>query len=200
MFNSTVNIIAFNTLYEILYEIKDVLKFEVKNYANPEKFILENKESKLNQLNFILISKSSNKNLFESKKIDERKMIYLDELPIKMEPLIQKINIQLIKQKYNFQSNINIKNYSLNLNTRIINKTTIQLKLTEKEIDILLFLHESKSPQKISILQQEVWSYSLDLETHTVETHIYRLRKKILDTFQDENFIISKKDGYIINF
>ena len=67
MFNSTVNIIAFNTLYEILYEIKDVLKFEVKNYANPEKFILENKESKLNQLNFILISKSSNKNLFESK-------------------------------------------------------------------------------------------------------------------------------------
>jgi hypothetical protein len=198
MFNSTVNIIAFNTLYEILYEIKDVLKFEVKNYANPEKFILENKESKLNQLNFILISKSSNKNLFESKKIDERKMIYLDELPIKMEPLIQKINIQLIKQKYNFQSNINIKNYSLNLNTRIINKTTIQLKLTEKEIDILLFLHESKSPQKISILQQEVWSYSLDLETHTVETHIYRLRKKMKEKFQDDNFILSNNDGYFI--
>ena len=159
---------------------------------------MENKESKLNQLNFILISKSSNKNLFESKKIDERKMIYLDELPIKMEPLIQKINIQLIKQKYNFQSNINIKNYSLNLNTRIINKTTIQLKLTEKEIDILLFLHESKSPQKISILQQEVWSYSLDLETHTVETHIYRLRKKMKEKFQDDNFILSNNDGYFI--
>ena len=198
MFNSTVNIIAFNTLYEILYEIKDVLKFEVKNYANPEKFILENKESKSNQLNFILISEPGNKNLFESKKFDKRKMIYLNELPIKIEPLIQKINIQLIKQKYNFQSNINIKNYSLNLNTRIISKTTIQLKLTEKEIDILLFLHESKSPQNISILQQEVWSYSLDLETHTVETHIYRLRKKMKEKFQEDNFILSNDDGYFI--
>lgn len=198
MFNSTVNIIAFNTLYEILNEIKDVLKFEVKNYANPENFIIATKENKSNQLNFILISKPSNKNLFERKKIDKRKMLYLDELPIKMEPLIQKINIQLIKQKYNFQSNINIKNYSLNLNTRIINKTTIQLKLTEKEIDILLFLHENKNPQKISTLQKEVWSYSLDLETHTVETHIYRLRKKMKEKFQDDNFILSNDDGYFI--
>jgi len=111
---------------------------------------------------------------------------------------MQRINIQIIKQKYNFHSNINIENYSLNLNTRIISKKTTQLKLTEKEIDILLFLHESKSPQKISILQKKVWGYLFDLETHTVETHVYRLRKKMKDTFQDNNFVSSNDNGYFI--
>ena len=198
MSNPTVNIIAFNTLYEILYEIKDVLKFEVKNYANLETFFDENKENKLEKLNYTLILEFNNKKLIENKKIDKRKTLYFNELPIKIDPLIQKINIQLIKQKYNFQSNINIENYSLNLNTRIISTKTKNLRLTEKEIDILLFLHESKSPQKISILQKKVWGYLFDLETHTVETHVYRLRKKIKDTFQDDNFILSNDNGYSI--
>jgi hypothetical protein len=198
MSNSTVNIIAFNTLYEILYEIKDVLRFEVKNYANLEKFFEENKEKKLEQLNYTLILEFNNKKLIENKKIDKKKTLFLNELPIKIYPLIQKINIQLIKQKYNFQSNINIENYSLNLNTRIISTKTKYLKLTEKEIDILLFLHENQNPQKINILQKKVWGHLFDLETHTVETHIYRLRKKMKDTFQDDNFILSNDYGYSI--
>jgi DNA-binding CsgD family transcriptional regulator len=198
MSNSTVNIIAFNTLYEILYEIKDVLKFEVKNYVNLEKFFETNKENKLAQLNYTLIFEFDNKKLIENKKIDKRKTLYFNELPIKIDSLMQRINIQIIKQKYNFHSNINIENYSLNLNTRIISKKTTQLKLTEKEIDILLFLHESKSPQKISILQKKVWGYLFDLETHTVETHVYRLRKKMKDTFQDNNFVSSNDNGYFI--
>jgi hypothetical protein len=198
MSNSTVNIIAFNTLYEILYEIKDVLRFEVKNYANLEKFFEENKEKKLEQLNYTLILEFNNKKLIENKKIDKKKTLFLNELPIKIDPLIQKINIQLIKQKYNFQSNINIENYSLNLNTRIISTKTKYLKLTEKEIDILLFLHENQNPQKINILQKKVWGHLFDLETHTVETHIYRLRKKMKDTFQDDNFILSNENGYFI--
>jgi len=198
MSNSTVNIIAFNTLYEILYEIKDVLRFELKNYANLEKFFEENKEKKLEQLNYTLILEFNNKKLIENKKIDKKKTLFLNELPIKIDPLIQKINIQLIKQKYNFQSNINIENYSLNLNTRIISTKTKYLKLTEKEIDILLFLHENKNPQKINILQKKVWGHLFDLETHTVETHIYRLRKKMKDTFQDDNFILSNDNGYFI--
>jgi DNA-binding CsgD family transcriptional regulator len=198
MSNPTVNIIAFNTLYEILYEIKDVLKFEVKNYVNLEKFFETNKENKLAQLNYTLIFEFDNKKLIENKKIDKRKTLYFNELPIKIDSLMQRINIQIIKQKYNFHSNINIENYSLNLNTRIISKKTTQLKLTEKEIDILLFLHESKSPQKISILQKKVWGYLFDLETHTVETHVYRLRKKMKDTFQDNNFVSSNDNGYFI--
>ena len=198
MSNSTVNIIAFNTLYEILYEIKDVLRFELKNYANLEKFFEENKEKKLEQLNYTLILEFNNKKLIENKKTDKKKTLFLNELPIKIDPLIQKINIQLIKQKYNFQSNINIENYSLNLNTRIISTKTKYLKLTEKEIDILLFLHENQNPQKINILQKKVWGHLFDLETHTVETHIYRLRKKMKDTFQDDNFILSNDYGYSI--
>ena len=198
MSNPTVNIIAFNTLYEILYEIKDVLKFEVKNYVNLEKFFETNKENKLAQLNYTLIFEFDNKKLIENEKIDKRKTLYFNELPIKIDSLMQRINIQIIKQKYNFHSNINIENYSLNLNTKIISKKTTQLKLTEKEIDILLFLHESKSPQKISILQKKVWGYLFDLETHTVETHVYRLRKKMKDTFQDDNFVSSNDNGYFI--
>ena len=65
-------------------------------------------------------------------------------------------------------------------------------------MNIILFLKDNKIPQKIAILQNQVWGYSLDLETHTVETHIYRLRKKINDNFKDANFIISTDDGYLI--
>tara|TARA_B100001093_G_C26399815_1_gene830794 strand:- start:417 stop:647 length:231 start_codon:yes stop_codon:yes gene_type:complete len=74
-----------------------------------------------------------------------------------------------------------------------------QIKLTEKEINIILFLNSHKKPQKVDILQNEVWGYSSDLETHTVETHIYRLRKKIKDMFRDDNFIASHVNGYLIS-
>ena len=72
------------------------------------------------------------------------------------------------------------------------------LKLTEREIDILLLLNENKKPQNVNALQSKVWGYSSELETHTVETHIYRLRKKIKEKFIDDNFIKSHKDGYSI--
>ena len=142
--------------------------------------------------------KSKKKNLILVNKIDKNNILLIDELPIKIEKLIEKINIHLIKQKYNFQSNINIKDYVLNINSRIIFSKTKQLKLTEREIDIILFLNENEKSQPVSILQSKVWGYSLDLETHTVETHIYRLRKRINDNFNDKNFIISDKAGYKI--
>ena len=112
--------------------------------------------------------------------------------------MIEKINIQLIKYKYSFQSEIKVKNYSLNLNSRIISKGDSVLKLTEREMDIIIFLNESNAPQKINSLQNQVWGYSSELETHTVETHVYRLRKKIYDSFKDEHFIISTDNGYLI--
>ena len=65
-------------------------------------------------------------------------------------------------------------------------------------MEIILFLNNNKIPQKISSLQNKVWSYSSDLETHTVETHIYRLRKKISDSFDDEQFLVSTDGGYLI--
>ena len=86
----------------------------------------------------------------------------------------------------------------MDLNSRIIANNKKSLKLTEREMDIILFLIEKKQPQKINDLQNQVWRYSSELETHTVETHIYRLRKKINDCFKDENFIISTDKGYFI--
>jgi DNA-binding response OmpR family regulator len=91
-----------------------------------------------------------------------------------------------------------VNNYNINLNSRelIINDT--RLKLTEKEINTIKYLSKSKKPVSIDELQAKVWSYQSNIETHTVETHIYRLRKKILNAFNDKEFIISKKDGYQI--
>ena len=109
------------------------------------------------------------------------------------------LNIQLIKQKYIDQSKIEINKYNLDLNSREIMKNEKKLKLTEREIDIILYLNENKKPQNIEALQKKVWGHVSDLETHTVETHIYRLRKKIKDIFGDDSFIISLDTGYKIN-
>ena len=125
-------------------------------------------------------------------------MMFFSNSPIQINKLIEKINIKLIKQKYRQQSDIVLKNYSINLNSKIISKNEISLKLTEKEINIILFLNDKKQSQKTDSLQNEVWGYSSKLETHTVETHIYRLRKKIKETFDDENFIINHDGGYLI--
>ena len=112
--------------------------------------------------------------------------------------MIEKINSNLLMQQYNFKSNINLGDYLLDLNSRIISLGNSNLKLTEREIQIILFLKKQKQPTNINRLQKEVWGYSEESETHTVETHIYRLRKKIKKSFDDQGFIKSNKKGYFI--
>ncbi len=73
-----------------------------------------------------------------------------------------------------------------------------KLKLTEKEIDTIIFLSKNELPISVNELQEKVWGYQSKLETHTVETHIHRLRKKIKEKFFDDNLIISRKNGYQI--
>ena len=119
--------------------------------------------------------------------------------PFNIYDFVEKINVQLLKEKFNDQSFIKISNYTLDLNSRIISNDKDSLKLTEKEINIILFLNKNKKPQKVTILQNEVWGYHTELETHTVETHIYRLRKKISVKFKDNNFIKSQNNGYLIS-
>ena len=157
---------------------------------------LDNNNKDLN--NSVIIVKSQSKKLLDHIKVDKRKIIYFESLPLSLTKLVEKINILLIQQRYDYQSKINIKNYILDLNSRTIVNNNKYLKLTEKEIDIILFLNDSKKPEKTNVLQSKVWGYSQELETHTVETHIYRLRKKIRDSFNDENFILSLDDGYSI--
>jgi len=195
MIKQTIHIIDFKVLYNVLDEIKDYLKFQIFHYKNEENFLNSNN---LN-LNDSLILVKSNKNFFlNNEKITKKKIFSIQNYPIKIDKLVEILNVNLIKQKYNYQSNIYIKSYLLNLNSRTITKNNENLKLTQKEIDIILFLNNYDKPQKVNILQDKVWGYSLELETHTVETHVYRLRKKIKDKFKDNNFILSNEDGYLI--
>ena len=193
MSKSVVNIIDFSVLYNILFELKDILNFEVINYENENAF-LEKIQKESSITNYTIITK----NFLNNKNINKKNIIHLNNTPINFTFLIDKINTNLLKQRFSFQSNINIKDYSLNLNSRVISNKKNELKLTEREIEIILFLKDKKKPQNINILQKEVWSYVADLETHTVETHIYRLRKKISDKFKDSDFILSSKEGYSI--
>ena len=193
MSKSVVNIIDFPVLYNVLFEIKDLLNFEVVNYENENVFLEKMEKNNLIK-NYTIVTK----NFLSNKNINQKSVIHLDNKPITFISLIDKINTNLLKQKFSFQSSINIKDYILNLNSRVISKKENELKLTEREIEIILFLKDKKKPQNINILQKEVWSYVTDLETHTVETHIYRLRKKISDKFKDNNFILSLKEGYLI--
>tara|TARA_B100001245_G_scaffold176900_1_gene135223 strand:- start:46 stop:627 length:582 start_codon:yes stop_codon:yes gene_type:complete len=193
MSKSVVNIIDFPVLYNVLFEIKDFLNFEIANFENENVFLEKIEKNNLIK-NYTIVTK----NFLSNKNINQKSVIHLDNKPITFISLIDKINTNLLKQKFSFQSSINIKDYILNLNSRVISKKENELKLTEREIEIILFLKDKKKPQNINILQKEVWSYVADLETHTVETHIYRLRKKISDKFKDNNFILSLKEGYSI--
>jgi len=207
MIKHNIILVECNPLYQILFEIKNNFLFEIKN------FILKDL-SKADLTNSIILSKFIHKDyLLKNENIDEKKIIFLLKknenfnkinntqyifYPFNIYDLVEKINTELIKQKYNDQSFIKILNYSLDINSRIISNDSGRLKLTEREVDIILFLNDHKKPQKVNILQNQVWKYSSELETHTVETHIYRLRKKIIDKFKDDNFILSDENGYFI--
>ena len=195
MIKQTIHIIDFKILYSSLDEIRDYLKFQILHYKNEEIFLNSND---LNLNDSLILVRINNKVFLNNEKINRKKIFSIPNYPITIDKLVEILNVNLIKQKYNYQSNIYIKDYKLDLNSRTITKNNQNLKLTQKEIDIILFLNGYEKPQKVNVLQNKVWGYSLELETHTVETHIYRLRKKIKDEFKDNNFILSNDDGYFI--
>ena len=194
MIKQNVFIINLNSLYEILDEIKENLSFKIIKFENEGDFI---KNSDLDIVNPLIISKT-NQILLANKNVTDRNLLNFNEFPLSLNKLLELINIQLIKLKFNLQSKINIKGYELNLNSKFFSKSNLNLKLTEKEIEIILYLNKSKIKHNVADLQKNIWDYSADMETHTVETHIYRLRKKISDLFKDEHFILSDKSGYFI--
>ena len=186
MKNQTLVIYDFNIFYEILKEIDNHLNF---NLLNINKNKIDQHDVK-NQDNFLIIS---------NKKIkDANNLILINQLPIQIKKFVENINVSFLKKKYNQQSEITSGNYKLNLNSRKIFNQDKSLNLTEREANIILFLINSEKSATISKLQTEVWGHNSKLETHTVETHIYRLRKKINNVFKDNNFIKSSKSGYRI--
>ena len=186
MNNQNLIIYEFKLLFNILNEIKDQLNFDLLSVSKKEYSQL-----KINDLeNYLIISKNEI--------INSENQIFIGNYPLKLSKLIETININFLKKRFKKQSEVNLGLYKLNLNSRKMFNLDKILGLTEKEIDIIIFLKQSKEPVTISKLQIEVWGHQSKLETHTVETHIYRLRKKISSAFGDDDFIKSSKFGYII--
>ena len=183
MNNQTLVIYDFKVLHEILTELENHINFNLLNIK------------KLTDLN---IKTLGNYLIISGKKQNIENQILIEQFPIHINKLIELINIKFLKKKYNQQSEIDLGIYKLNLNSRKIFNKKDSINLTEREANIIIFLYNSKKPVKISRLQTEVWGHNSKLETHTVETHIYRLRKKITNIFNDQNFIKSSKSGYII--
>ena len=188
-------IINFNSLYEILDEIKENLSFKIIKIKNEED-LTNNLD--LDKIDFLVISKTDYKLLLNNN-ITDKNFLDFNDLPLSLKKLLELINIKLIKLKFNQQSKLVIKGYDLNLNSKFLSKDNLKLKLTEKEIEIILYLNNTKIKHNVADLQKNIWGYATNMETHTVETHIYRLRKKISDLFKDEKFILSHKNGYFID-
>ena len=184
-----------NTHNLVIYELDELYKIfeEIKKDIN---FNFE----KINKQELLNLKSNSNYLILTKKEIPElNNQIIFDKFPISIFKILEKINIELIKKNFQKQSEILIGNYIFNINSREMSLNANKLKLTEKEINSIIYLLKANKPVKIRELQSNVWGYQSQLETHTVETHIYRLRKKISKVFKDENFILSKDDGYEIN-
>ena len=194
MIEKNIFIINYDSLYEILEEIKDILSFKIIKYKNEQDFLKDNHP---NIKNFLIITKAT-KHLLLNKNYSKKNLLDLKSLPVSINKLIELINIQLLKLRFNYQSQIIINSYELNLNSKFISKNNINLRLTEKEIEVILYLNKYKNNHNVIDLQKKIWGYSSEIETHTVETHIYRLRKKISDKFKDKDFILSDQNGYFI--
>jgi len=174
------------SLYKILHELDQDLNFQIIDVQNGDD--LKKKVGLLD--NYIVITRK--------KVADVTNLLILDNYPIKIQKLLEHINIKFMRRHFSNYSKVKINNYSIDLNSREIRLNDIKLKLTEKEVNTIVYISKKNVPVTIEELEKNVWQYQSDIETHTVETHIYRLRQKILKTFKDETFILSKKNGYQI--
>ena len=186
MNNHNLIIYQFTSLYQILKELEQELNFKITEILNEKSLNNETKGLK----NYLIVTQKII--------INANNQYIFDHPPIKILKLVEKFNIKFVKQQFNDQSEISINNYKINLNSREMSLRNINLKLTEKEVNTILYMSKKMKPVSIEELETSVWKYQSDIETHTVETHIYRLRKKISKVFEDDNFIINKKNGYQI--
>jgi len=170
-------------LYEILKELEHEIAYNVEEISNETK--LSNKESS----EYLVLTNKMNNKFLNSITID---------CPMKISKLIEKVNIQFLKLKTKEKSSLHVGNYEIDLNARLLNFDSNSISLTEKEVNLIIFLKNSDVSVSINKLQKEVWGYKNEIETHTVETHIHRLRKKILNKFNKDDFILSNKSGYYL--
>ena len=207
MKNITINLIGQSVLEEVLRENLKHVNFEIKSFKKFNEIIQDSKVKNSS----ILVANLKDYDLFINSKLNIP-VLFLNfgskknyttsaeiiNCPFQLNNFVERINVIFLKNKFLNNSNLNILNYEINLNSKEILRDGQKLKLTEREINFILFLKNSNSPQNIKSILRSVWNYSPNLETHTVETHVHRLRKKFFSHFKDDNFIKINKKGYFI--
>ena len=203
----SISIFDNKTFFQIIKEIRLFSNYKINYYEDRDLCIKDaekenhvvvffiNPLDKIKKYNFplILVAKSSG----GTNKLPN---IFSGELkvPFTIFDFEKKIISAISKNEFKKNSLINLKDYTIDKNERKIKKNNLALQLSEKEVDFLILFSESKDPIKRDLVLKKVWNYSQETETHTVETHIHRLRKKILDKFNDNDFIKNNKKGYYI--
>jgi hypothetical protein len=211
--NSTViSILKNQTFFEILSELKLFFKFKFKFYKDLASHKNESKkkdqiiiffltEKNIEDYNYLiknslpLIVIIKNLNL---KNIESVDLVEKLNSPFSIYDFKKKITLLAAKNVFHKSSLIKLNDYIINKNKRIIKKNNQELQLTEKEINFLILFSFSNQPVSRNFVLKNIWNYSSESETHTVETHIHRLRKKILEKFGDSNFIKNSTKGYYI--
>ena len=207
MKNITINLIGQSVLEEVLRENLKHINFEIKSFKKFNEIIQDSKVKNSS----VLVTSLKDYDLFINSKLNIP-VLFLNfgskksyttsaeiiNCPFQLNNFVERINVIFLKNKFLNNSNINILNYEINLNSKEILRDGQKLKLTEREVNFILFLKNSNSPQNIKSILKSVWNYSPNLETHTVETHVHRLRKKFFSHFKDDNFIKINKKGYFI--
>ena len=207
MSNFNISILSNKIFSEIVREIKLFSKYKIKYYSDIDLWIKDSKKEnqivvlfenfsnkdKINNFPSILITKSSEKIKKSALSTDE----FL-KMPFKILDFEKKIISVLAKHEFKRNSLILLSGYTIDKNERKIKKNNLELQLSEKEIDFLILFSKSNNPINRNLVLKKVWKYSDESETHTVETHIHRLRKKILEKFGDKNFIKNNEKGYYI--
>ena len=177
--------LKFNPIFNDSKKIFEIILFHYD--------VLQDNELKdrIHNSNAIKICASKKKNILSSFDV-------ILELPTTIKEINSTIENVAAKKKFIQNSSIKVKNYFLNKNERKLFRLSEFIVLTEKEVQLIELFSSSKTPISKENILTSVWNYSADADTHTVETHIYRLRKKISDKFLDDKFILNNKDGYYL--
>jgi len=194
----------FNTSLE---ELKDFLSFDLYNKLddlaedkinNYDVLLVHELFLKKNNIQQEIFKKGTNLSILLSESKNQNLEFFQDNLflPTSIDEINKAVENAVARKNFNKNSSIKIKNYTLDKNERKLSKEKKYILLTEKEIQLLELLLAKKVAINKDKILKEVWGYSKDADTHTVETHVYRLRKKIKKTFLDENFIQNEKEGY----
>ena len=212
MTDLSISIFGNKIFSEILNEMELFSKYKIKYYENL--YLCVKDAVKKNQLVVFFVSKS-NKNFFTEINKNNFPLIFVGEpsalknlllaesnaqlnMPFTILDFKKKVITAIAKNEFKKNSLIHLSGYIIDKNVRKIKKNNLELQLSEKEINFLVLFSKNKKPISRNLVLKNVWNYSAESETHTVETHIHRLRKKILEKFGDNNFIKNNNKGYYI--